>query len=79
MFVVLTVDICMVLTFTTYQVYIVPINGDEGPKELTSGKQGAIHNPVFSTKGSKVAWLELDKDGYESDRYVNFLRVYVAY
>lgn len=45
------------------------INGGQ-PKELTSGKQGATHNPVFSPTGSKVAWLELDEDGYEADRYV---------
>ena len=50
-----------------------PINAGEEPKELTSGKQGAVHSPVFNTQGSKVAWLELDKDGYESDRYVGLL------
>lgn len=38
------------------------------PRELTSGTQGATHNPVFSHSGTKVAWTELDKDGYESDR-----------
>jgi hypothetical protein len=53
------------------QVYIVPIFGGEKPIELTSGKQGATHGPVFNTKGTKVAWLELDEDGYESDRYVH--------
>lgn len=51
------------------KVYIVDINGEGSPKELTSGKQGAIHAPVFSTKGDKAAWLELDEDGYEADRY----------
>jgi len=63
------------IDFTSYQVYIVPINADEEPKELTSGKQGAVHAPVFNTQGSKVAWLELDEDGYESDRYVKYLRI----
>ncbi|KDR82578.1 hypothetical protein GALMADRAFT_237969 [Galerina marginata CBS 339.88] len=53
---------------TKQNVYIVPINGEEKPVELTSGKQGAIHSPVFNTVGTKVAWLELDEDGYESDR-----------
>ncbi|CAA7261498.1 unnamed protein product [Cyclocybe aegerita] len=53
---------------TKQNVYVVPIGADEKPVELTSGKQGAIHSPVFSNKGDKVAWLELDKDGYESDR-----------
>lgn len=51
------------------QVYIVPISGDKQPIELTSGKQGATHGPCFNTQGTKVAWLELDEDGYESDRY----------
>ena len=53
------------------QVYIVPISGSKEPTELTSGKQGATHNPAFNTKGTKVAWLELDEDGYESDRCVS--------
>ncbi|PPQ84495.1 hypothetical protein CVT26_003741 [Gymnopilus dilepis] len=53
---------------TKQNVYIVPINGSEKPVELTSGKQGATHNPVFNNQGNKVAWLELDEDGYESDR-----------
>ena len=52
------------------QVYIVDFKGQQPPRELTSGKQGAIHSPVFNTQGTKVAWLELDKDGYESDRYI---------
>ncbi|TFK24997.1 hypothetical protein FA15DRAFT_739131 [Coprinopsis marcescibilis] len=53
---------------TKQNVYIVQIEGDSKPKELTSGRQGAIHSPVFNTAGTKAAWLELDKDGYESDR-----------
>ncbi|KAF8158405.1 Alpha/Beta hydrolase protein [Crassisporium funariophilum] len=53
---------------TKQNVYTVPIDGREKPTELTSGKQGAVHSPVFNTKGDKVAWLQLDKDGYESDR-----------
>jgi dipeptidyl aminopeptidase/acylaminoacyl peptidase len=55
-------------SFFCPKVYIVDITGASGPKELTSGKQGATHSPVFSTSGRKVAWLELDEDGYEADR-----------
>lgn len=51
-----------------YQVYLTDIMGRTQPRELTSGKQGATHSPVFSKQGDKVAWLELDQDGYESDR-----------
>ncbi|KAI0775548.1 alpha/beta-hydrolase [Trametes elegans] len=53
---------------TKQDVFIIDINGQGSPKELTSGEQGATHSPVFNTAGDKVAWAELDEDGYESDR-----------
>ncbi|KAF8169251.1 Alpha/Beta hydrolase protein [Pholiota molesta] len=53
---------------TKQDVFVVPISATEAPVELTAGDHGAIHSPVFNTQGTKVAWLELDKDGYESDR-----------
>ncbi|KAI0057861.1 alpha/beta-hydrolase [Artomyces pyxidatus] len=53
---------------TKQNVYIIDFAGIEKPRELTSGKQGATHNPVFNPQGNTVAWLELDEDGYESDR-----------
>ncbi|EKM51879.1 uncharacterized protein PHACADRAFT_262274 [Phanerochaete carnosa HHB-10118-sp] len=53
---------------TKQNVYIVDIEGKSKPRELTSGKQGATHGPVFSQQGDKAAWTELDLDGYESDR-----------
>ena len=54
---------------TKQDVYIVDTAGKSKPQELTSGKQGATHAPVFSQQGDKVAWVELDLDGYEADRY----------
>jgi dipeptidyl aminopeptidase/acylaminoacyl peptidase len=53
---------------TKQNIYIADLEGSEGPKELTSGSQGATHNPVLNSRGDKVAWLELDKDGAEADR-----------
>ncbi|KAI9510583.1 alpha/beta-hydrolase [Russula earlei] len=53
---------------TKQNVYIVDFTGRQKPRELTSGKQGATRNPVFNPQGDKVAWTELDEDGYESDR-----------
>lgn len=53
---------------TKQNVYIIGINGENRRKELTSGKQGAIHSPVLNTQSTMAAWLELDEDGYESDR-----------
>jgi hypothetical protein len=55
---------------TKQNIYIVDLKDGSKPKELTSGKQGATHAPAFSHAGDKVAWLELAKDGYESDQWV---------
>ena len=51
-----------------WQIYIVGLDGQSKPRELTSGKQGATHAPVFNVQGDKVAWVELDLDGYDPDR-----------
>ncbi|KAG8769695.1 hypothetical protein FRC12_004800 [Ceratobasidium sp. 428] len=61
-------------THTRQNVYLAPLRpGPPGPDvgltvELTGGTQGATHNPVFSKDGKKVAWTEMARDGYESDR-----------
>lgn len=60
----------MFLFLKLWQIYIVDIEGKEKSRELTSGEQGATHSPVFSPSGDKVAWVEMDEDGYEADRYV---------
>ncbi|KAF8530893.1 alpha/beta-hydrolase [Gautieria morchelliformis] len=53
---------------TRQNVYIVPSQGGEAPRQLTSGKQGATNSPVFNNQGTKAAWTEMDKDGFEADR-----------
>ncbi|KAG6332137.1 hypothetical protein ID866_6956 [Astraeus odoratus] len=53
---------------TKQNVYIVNFDGS-GLVELTSGVHGATHAPAFSRQGAKVAWLQLDEDGHESDRH----------
>jgi dipeptidyl aminopeptidase/acylaminoacyl peptidase len=35
---------------------------------LTEGMMGYDTNPVFSTDGSKLAWLSMARDGYEADK-----------
>jgi len=52
-----------------FKVYVVDLEGGNR-KEVTSGKHGATHTPIFSNDGTKVAWTELAEDGYESDRAV---------
>ncbi|KAJ3932308.1 MAG: Alpha/Beta hydrolase protein [Lentinula lateritia] len=53
---------------TKQNVYIVSITAAGKPRELTSRSQGATRSPVLNDAGDKAAWLELDEDGYESDR-----------
>lgn len=40
------------------------------PSHLTPHDHGAISGLTFSPDGSKLAWLEMAEDGYESDRRV---------
>lgn len=40
------------------------------PSHLTPHAHGAISGLNFSPDGSKLAWLEMAEDGYESDRRV---------
>lgn len=40
------------------------------PSHLTSYDHGAVSGLTFSPDGSKLAWLEMALDGYESDRRV---------
>lgn len=61
--------LCVGLLIGRFKVYVVGLDG-ENRKEVTSGKHGATHTPVFSNDGTKVAWTELAEDGYESDRAV---------
>lgn len=55
----------------TIQIFSVDFQG-KNRKELTSGEQAATHRPVFNSHGTKVAWIELEQDGHESDRFVDF-------
>ena len=42
---------------------------------MTSGEQAATLRPVFNAHGTKAAWIELEQDGHESDRYVLSLAI----
>lgn len=53
---------------TRTNVYAVPLDGSAKPVRISAGTHGAISSPVFSPDGTQVAWLEMAKDGFESDK-----------
>lgn len=58
-------------THTRMDVHLLPLAGPRGtPLQLTPGSQGAISALSFSPDGRKLVWLEMAKDGYESDKRV---------
>jgi dipeptidyl aminopeptidase/acylaminoacyl peptidase len=52
---------------TTFNLYLVPIDGSATPRPLTTGKACDTH-PVFSPDGKTLAYLAMSRPGYESDR-----------
>jgi dipeptidyl aminopeptidase/acylaminoacyl peptidase len=53
---------------TNEEIYLVPSDGSLAPRVLTSDNQAADSNPVFSPDGKTLAYLAMDRPGYESDR-----------
>ncbi|UZJ50735.1 hypothetical protein CBS101457_000055 [Exobasidium rhododendri] len=53
---------------TKQNIYIVNLDGASPPIQVTKGKHGATSSPTFSPDGKLVAWLQMDRDGFESDR-----------
>ena len=53
---------------TRTNVYIAPIAGGKEPVEISSGEHGAISSPIFSADGAQLSWLQMARDGFESDR-----------
>lgn len=41
---------------------------DKSTRNLTEGMMGYDTNPVFSPDGTRLAWLSMEHDGYESDK-----------
>lgn len=42
--------------------------GDAGTRNLTEGMMGYDTNPAFSKDGRYLAWLSMERDGYEADK-----------
>ncbi len=46
---------------------------DKSTRNLTEGMMGYDTNPAFSPDGNTLAWLSMERDGYEADRNRLFL------
>ena len=52
---------------TNSDIYLVDLESGE-TVNLTEGMMGYDIEPVFSPEGGKIAWLSMERDGYEADR-----------
>jgi dipeptidyl aminopeptidase/acylaminoacyl peptidase len=59
---------------TDFDLYLVPADGSKPPECLTEENEAWDTNPVFSPDGRTLAYLAMDRPGYESDRFQIFLR-----
>lgn len=54
---------------TNLDLWVVPADGSAAPKKLTADNPATDTQPVFSPDGKTLAWLAMERAGYESDRY----------
>ncbi|HHQ48788.1 MAG TPA: S9 family peptidase, partial [Acidobacteria bacterium] len=54
---------------TNYDLWAVPTDGSAPPRNLTAANPAWDAAPTFSPDGTKLAYLAMQRAGYESDRY----------
>ncbi|HPD47926.1 MAG TPA: S9 family peptidase [Anaerohalosphaeraceae bacterium] len=59
---------------TNFDLYYAPVDGSAAPVNLTQANRAWDTNPVFSPDGKTLAWLAMERPGYESDRLRIVLR-----
>ncbi|ORX89055.1 prolyl oligopeptidase family protein [Basidiobolus meristosporus CBS 931.73] len=53
---------------TDINVYVVPSDGSKPPKSLTDKNLGQTSSPTYSPDGRTLAWLQMERRGFEADR-----------
>ena len=54
---------------TDFDLYHAPLDGSAAPRCLTEANQAWDASPVFSPDGKTLAYLAMERPGYESDRF----------
>jgi dipeptidyl aminopeptidase/acylaminoacyl peptidase len=62
---------------TNSDIYLVDLESGE-TVNLTEGMMGYDVEPVFSAQGRRIAWLSMERDGYEADRNRLFVHDFAA-
>ncbi|HVS63827.1 MAG TPA: S9 family peptidase [Thermoanaerobaculia bacterium] len=61
---------------TNFDLYAVPADGSAPPRNLTAANPAWDTHPVFSPDGRSLAYLAMERAGYESDRFRLMLRTW---
>jgi dipeptidyl aminopeptidase/acylaminoacyl peptidase len=59
---------------TNLDLYFVPVDGSAAPRNLTEKNKATDTQPSFSPDGRTLAYLAMERPGYEADRYRIVLR-----
>jgi dipeptidyl aminopeptidase/acylaminoacyl peptidase len=59
---------------TDLDLFLAPVDGSAPPRKLTAANRAADLDPTFSPDGRTLAYLAMDRPGYESDKQTVILR-----
>ena len=59
---------------TDFDLFLAPVDGSHEPRLLTTENRAWDTSPVFSPDGSKLAYLAMERPGFEADRFRIILR-----
>jgi dipeptidyl aminopeptidase/acylaminoacyl peptidase len=61
---------------TDLDLFVAPVDGKGAPRKLTASNRATDTHPVFSPDGKTLAYLAMERPGYESDRLRVILRTW---